>query len=74
MLFSVSCISTVNETGNPYYFLSAYLALCGTIISILNFSPKSPLIKALLLVIIEALIVCKNSYENMVLHATHSPR
>ena len=60
LLFSVSRIATGNDTGSSYDFFSLYLALLGTIISILKFSPRSPLTKVLLLFIIEYLIVCRN--------------
>ena len=67
-------IENGNETESPYGILGASLDLCRTIISSLNFSPRSLLIKAFLLLLIEALIVFRNGHENMVLHATHSPR
>ena len=53
----ISGISTGNETGRPSAILGASLDIWGTIISILNCSPRSPLDKALLFVIIEVLIV-----------------
>ena len=74
MLFSLSGIVTVDETVSTSDFLGSSLDLCGTIINILNFSPRSPLTKALFLVIIEVWIICRNSYKKMVLHATPSPR
>ena len=61
----ISCftyIETLNETVSPSDVLGASLALCVTIISSLNFSPRIPLTKALLLVTIEALIVCSNGH------------
>ena len=75
--FMFSCfpwISTYNKTGSPSDVLGASLAICGTTISSLNCFTRIPLIKALLLVMIEALIVCRNGHENMVLHATPYPR
>ena len=66
---------TGSETGSPYDVLGASLDIFVTIISILNCSSIIPLTKdLLLLVIIEALIVCSNGHENIVLHATPSPR
>ena len=52
VLFCVSGITTVNETGIPADVLGANLALCATILYSLNCSTRSPLIKELLLVII----------------------
>ena len=72
--FCVSRIMTSNETGSPSGVLGDSLDICGTIVSSMNWSPRSSLIKELFLVIIEALIVCSNGYEKMVLHATPSPR
>ena len=72
MLFCVSTITTSNKTGSPSGILGDFLDICGTIISRLNFSPRSPLTKALLLVIIKALIIFRDGHENMVLHATPS--
>ena len=74
MLSCFSWITTGKESGSPYDVLGASLALCGTIISSLNWSPRCLLTKLLLLVIIEALIVFRNGQKNMVLHATPSPR
>ena len=70
VLFCVSWIATDNETGSPSDVLGASLALCGTIIYILNFYPRSLLTKALFFFIIEALIVCRNGNEKLVFHAT----
>ena len=50
------------------------LALCGTTISILNRSTKIKMTKVLFLVTIQALIVCRNSHENLELHDTNSTR
>ena len=50
-------IKNGNETGSLSDVFGASLALFGTIISSLNFSPRSTLTKELLLVMIEALIV-----------------
>ena len=58
----------------PSDVLGNSLTLCETIISILNCYPGSPLTKTLLLEMIEALIVCRNGHENMVLHDTPSPK
>ena len=74
VLFCVSGITTSNGTVSTSDVLGYYLALCGTIIYIFNFSPGSPLTKALLLVIIESLIIFRNGHENMVLHANNYPR
>ena len=74
IFFCFPWIETGNETGSPSDVLGYSLDLCRTIISILNFSPRSPLSKAFFLVTIEALFVCRNGHENMVLHATSSPR
>ena len=63
-----------NETGSPSDVLGASLAICGTIISSLNCYNRIPLTKALFLVMIEALIFFRNGHENMVFHATPSPR
>ena len=63
ILFCVCGIVTGNETGFPSISLIASLDLCGTIISRLNFPPRSPLTKSLSLVIIYALIVCRNVRE-----------
>ena len=74
MLSSFTWIKTGNGTGGPSDVLVASLALCVTIIYILNCSPSSTLTKALLLVNIEDLIVYRNGHRNMVLHATRSPK
>ena len=74
MLFCAFGIANGNEIGSPSYVFGASLDLCGTIIYRLNLSPRIPLTKALLSVIIEALIVFSNGYENMVLHAPPYPR
>ena len=74
MLFCVYGIVTGNGTGSTYDVLVSSLDLCITSISRLNCSPRSPLNKALFSVITEALIVYRNWHENMVLHATPSPR
>ena len=74
MLFCVSGIATGIETISTSDALGAYLDLCGTIISSLDCFPKCPLIKALLLVIIKDLIVCRNVHEKMMLHAYPYPR
>ena len=64
VLFSVSDISSVietdNETGIISDILGAYLDIYGSIIYRLIFSPRIPLLKVLLLVIIEDLIDCRN--------------
>ena len=67
-------IETGNETGSPSDVLGDPLTLCGTIISSLKCSPRSPLTKEFLSVTIEDLIVCRNGHENMVLHANPSNR
>ena len=74
VLFSVTGIATGNETGIHSDVLGDPLALCGSIIYILNCSTRSSLTKALFLVIIEDLMFFLNGHENMVLHATPSPR
>ena len=74
VLFCVSGIVTGNETVSPSDCLGASLDIFQTIISRLNCSPMIPLTKAFLLVIIEVLVVCSNGHENMVLHATPSPK
>ena len=74
VLFLASGIATGNETVSPSDVLGASLDLCGTIISSFNFSHSSPLTKALLSAIIEALIFFRNGHEKIVLHATPSPR
>ena len=74
MLCYVSEIVTVNETVSDYDDLGAYLDLCGSIISILNCSPRSSLTKVFVLVIIESFIVYRNGHEKMVLQVTPSPR
>ena len=74
MLYCFTWTETGNETGSTSDVLGAYLDICGTIISNLNLSPRSTLTKVLFLVMIEALIVCSNDHENMVLHSTTSPR
>ena len=63
ILFCVSVIVTSSETGSPSDDLGYPLSLFGTIISILNCYPKSPLNKSLLLVIIEVLIFCNKGHE-----------
>ena len=50
ILPSFSWIETGDETGSPSDILGASLAVCGTIISSLNWSPSIPLTKALFLV------------------------
>ena len=75
--FMISCfpyIYTNNETVAPSDVLGDSLSLWGTTISSLNCFPNSPLTKALLSFMIEALIFCRNSHENMVLHAPPSSR
>ena len=75
--FIFSCFTWIengNETGSPSGVLVASLYLCVTIISRLNLSPRIPLTKSLFLVLIEALIVFRDSPENMVLHANPFPR
>ena len=74
MLSCFTLIETSIETGSPYDVLGAYLALFGTTISNLNCYHRIPLTKEFLLVTIEALTVCRNGHENMVSHATPSPR
>ena len=74
MLSSISCIVTGNETGSPYDTLGDSLDFCGTVIYSLNCSPRIPLIMELLSVIIESLIVCRNSNEKLVLNSTPYPR
>ena len=74
MLFCVSRIVTGKKTGSSSDILGACLVICGTIISRLNCYPRTPLTKALFLVIIEAWIVHSNGHEKMVLNATLSPR
>ena len=74
VLFDVSDIATVNETGIPFDVLVASLSLFGTIISRLNCTPRIPLAKALLSVIIEAFINFSNCHENILLHTTPYPR
>ena len=74
MFYCFPCIGTVNETGSPSNVLVASLALCGIIISSLKYSPRSLITQAFFSVIIEALIVCGNGHENMVLPATPYPR
>ena len=74
LLFCVSRIDTDNKTDSPSGVLVYSLDLCGAIISVLNCSPMSPITKALPLVIISYLIVCRNVHENMVLRATPSTR
>ena len=56
-------IETGNESGIPSDVLSASLALCWNIISILNFYPRIPLTKTFSSVMIEALIFCRNGHE-----------
>ena len=73
VLFCVSDIANGNETGSPYAFLGDSLDLRGTIIYRSNFSPMSPLTKALLLFIIGELFVFRKSHKKMVLHASPSP-
>ena len=72
MVFCVSVIVTGNDTGSPSDVLGDSLSLYGTTTSSLNFSPRISLTNVLYLVIIEALIVCSNLHENMVLYATPS--
>ena len=75
--FMFSCftwIETGNENGSPSDVLGVYLDLCGTIIYRLNWNTRSPVTKALLLVMIEYLVVCRDVHENMVLHGIPSPR
>ena len=78
VLFGVSGISlgiiTGNETIITYDVLVDSLYVCGTRIYIFNFSPRISLTKALFSVNIEALNVFSIVHENMVLHATNSPR
>ena len=74
ILSFVYWIATGNESGSPSGVLGDPLALCGTIISSLNWSPMIPQTKSLLSVIIEDLIVCRNVHGKMMLHATPSPR
>ena len=65
-----SGIENDNETGITSNVLGESLHIFGTIISILNFSPKIPLTKEFLFVIIEALIVYRNVHKPTVLHAS----
>ena len=74
MFYFFHCFETDNETGISSNVLGDLLAICGTNISIINYSTRSPLTKALFLVIVEPLIVCRKGHENMVLYATPSPR
>ena len=74
LLYFLSCISTHNKTGDPSGVLGASLALCITIIYILNCVPGSPINKALFLVIIISLIVFRNCHEKMLFRATPYPR
>ena len=74
VLFFVSGIVTLNETGNPSGDLVTSLDLCGTIISRLNCYPRITLNKELFSVIIEALFFCRKVHEKRVLHAIPSPR
>ena len=74
VLFCISKIVIDNETVITSNILGSYLALCGTIIYILNWSSRSTLTKELFLVIIESLILCRNGHENMVLHETPYPK
>ena len=74
VLFCVSGITIGNETGIPSDVLGASLDLCGTIISSLNCSTRLQLTNVLFSAIIEALIVCRNGHENMLLHDTPYPR
>ena len=69
-----SWIEAVNENGRPSGVFGSSLVLCGTITPRFKFYPRSPLPKTLLLVIIEALIVCSKGHENMVLYVTPYPR
>ena len=63
VLFCISGIATGNETSINYDVLGDSLALFGTIISSLNWYTRSLPTEALFLVIIEALIVCRNSHK-----------
>ena len=74
MLSCFSWIATGNESGSPSDFLGTSLTLCVTIISSLKWYPRSLLTKAFLSVIFEALIVCMNGHENILLHAIPSSR
>ena len=74
VLFFISGIANGNANGSPYDVLGASLDLCGTTISILNCYPRNKMTKELFLVIIEALIVCRNGHKKMVFNATPSPR
>ena len=74
MLSCFPWIEDGNENISPSNVLVASLDICGTIISGLNCSPGIPLTRALFSVTIETLIVCMNGHENVVLHATPSPR
>ena len=69
MLSFFPWIDTRNETGSPSDVLGPSLAFYRTIISALKLFTRSSLTKALFLFIIEALIVCSNDHENMMLHA-----
>ena len=75
--FVLSCaywIANGNLTVSNSDVLGASLAICGTIIYILNCSPSSALTKKFFSVIIEALIVCRNGHENIVFRYTPSTR
>ena len=74
IIFCVSGITTGNETSSPSDVLGASLALCGTIISILNCYPMISITKALFSVIIETLIFYGNGQENILLRANPSHR
>ena len=74
VLFCVSGIATSNENRRPSNVSVDYFNICGDIKSILNNSPRIPLIKVLFLVIIDALIICRNDHEKRVLFVTHSTR
>ena len=74
VLYFFPWIENGNETGIPSDVLVYSLSLCGTIISSLKCSPRSPITKALFSVTIEALIVYINGHKTMMLYATPSPR
>ena len=78
VLFGVYVISlgieTCNETSIPSDVVGASLDLRGKILSILNCYPWNPMTKALLSVIIEALIISSNRHENIDFHVVPSPR
>ena len=66
-------IATGNETGIHSDILGDSLDICGTIISSLTWSPRSPRTKELLSVIIQYLIVYRNWHDKIVLHDTPLP-